>query len=329
MVYRPLLLLVSSWLLSACAGNGNSPADSGGRAETSGADALDAAAGGLPDASRDDVGTGEALHLLHDATAGDTHGASDDARDSPETAADAALVVKPGAFAQGIFASVKGDTIPYQLLVPERTVAQERYPLLVFLHGMGELGTDNASQTINFPMQWVTGQNAVDHPAFVLAPQCPPNNSWVDWSYPSADRAVQSIEPTSPTRLALELVDAIVATYPVDPKRIYVTGISLGGEGAFEMVSRRPDLFAAAVPVCGIADSSTADRVKNTAFWVFHGALDDVNPPVYAKGMVTALQAAGAKVKYTEYADLGHEIWTRAYAEPGLLAWLFAQKKAP
>ena len=114
---------------------------------------------------------------------------------------------------------------------------------------------------------------------------------------------------------------------PIDAKRVYVTGLSMGGYGTWDLLARKPELFAAGVPVCGGADEATAEAVKGVPVWAFHGAKDGVVKPARSKNMVAALEKAGAKPKFTEYPTVGHDAWNPAYKDPAMFAWLFAQKK--
>ncbi|RYF89984.1 MAG: hypothetical protein EOO03_04720 [Chitinophagaceae bacterium] len=128
-------------------------------------------------------------------------------------------------------------------------------------------------------------------------------------------------------QLANKLLHNLMEQYPVQKKRVYVAGLSMGGMGTFELVARNPKLFAAAIPICGGGDVATASKLKKPKWWVFHGAKDNVVPPVYSQEMVAALQAAKASVKFTLYPEANHNSWDPAFAEPTLLSWLFAQKK--
>jgi predicted peptidase len=233
---------------------------------------------------------------------------------------------KKGVFLQKVYQSENGSTIPYRLRIPENTNPDQRYPLLVFLHGAGELGDDNVRQLANFPANFLNPQNKEEYAMFVLAPQCPSHDAWA--SFPNYPYTAQTSEnPTTAMRLTIELIENLLAEYNIDPDRVYVTGLSLGGEGTFDIVSRRPDLFAAAVPICGIADVEKAESMKDVPFWVFHGEKDDINSVDYSRAIVKALVAAGAAPRYTEYEDAGHSIWNNAYNEPDLLPWLFSQRK--
>ena len=115
--------------------------------------------------------------------------------------------------------------------------------------------------------------------------------------------------------------------YSIDPQRIYLTGLSMGGYGTWDLLARKPDLFAAGVPVCGGGDESTAEQIANIPIWVFHGDLDSAVPVSRSRTMVEALKKAGGHPKYSEYPGVEHNSWDKAYADPELMKWLFAQKR--
>jgi predicted peptidase len=128
--------------------------------------------------------------------------------------------------------------------------------------------------------------------------------------------------------MVLELVEKMLKDHPdIDPNRVYITGLSMGGFGTFDLLMRRPDLFAAGLPLCGGGDPRYADKIKNIPLWVFHGGLDDVVAPRCSRRIVEALEKIGGKVKYTEYSTMYHDIWNVTYYNPAVLEWLFAQKK--
>ena len=127
--------------------------------------------------------------------------------------------------------------------------------------------------------------------------------------------------------LLIELLAEAERMFPIDPDRIYVTGLSMGGFGTWDLIARFPDRFAAAVPVCGGGDPGTAPLIRDLPVWAFHGALDRVVPPSNSRVMVRALQEAGARPGYSEYPDVGHNSWTKAYEDPYLLPWLFEQHR--
>jgi predicted peptidase len=222
------------------------------------------------------------------------------------------------------YQDASGKTLPYRLMRPAKVEDGERYPLVVFLHGAGERGTDNEKQLIHGVPQFVA--NREKYPCFLIAPQCPEKARWVevDWG---ADSHRIPKEPSEPARLTLELIDTLSKELPIDSKRVYVTGLSMGGYGTWDLVARRPDRFAAGAVVCGGADETTAEAIKHVPVWVFHGAKDGAVKPARSRRMVEALKGAGARPRYTEYPDVGHDSWNPAYKDPELFAWMFAQEK--
>lgn len=225
-----------------------------------------------------------------------------------------------------------GDTLLYRLLLPENYDAGKKYPLVFFLHGAGERGNDNEAQLVHGAKLFLDPATRKNYPAIVVFPQCPKNSFWsnVDFKMENGKREFYfktDGEPTLAMKLAKELLYFIEKTYPVNKKKIYAGGLSMGGMGTFEIVRRNPKLFAAAFPICGGANPATAPQLKKVNWWVFHGAKDDVVPPSLSEKMVEALRTVKAAVKFTLYPDANHNSWDAAFAEPELLAWLFAQKK--
>ena len=162
------------------------------------------------------------------------------------------------------------------------------------------------------------------HRPIVIVPQCPENESWGNFS--SEDISLQAT-PTQAMKLLIELINQAISTLPIDTSRIYITGLSMGGFGTFDAISRHPDLFAAAVPVCGGGDSSIASSFSNVPIWIFHGALDEAVHPYFANTMYEALRKAGANPGFTMYPETGHFSWIAAYSDLNMMDWLFRQKK--
>ena len=146
----------------------------------------------------------------------------------------------------------------------------------------------------------------------------------MDWA---AKKGSAAKDPSTPMRLALAAFDGVRKEFNVDPKRLYITGLSMGGYGTWDAIARHPTLFAAAVPVCGGGDESTAPLIKDLPIWCFHGGADKTVPPERSRNMIEALKQAGGHPRYTEYPGVGHNSWDKAYAEPELPTWLFAQKR--
>lgn len=224
------------------------------------------------------------------------------------------------------------DTLPYRLLLPENYEASKKYPLVFFLHGAGERGNDNEKQLVHGAKLFLKEEVRRDYPAIVVFPQCPQNSFWsnVDFRMENGKRVFgfkAQGEPTIAMKLAQELLYSIIKDYPVNKRQVYAGGLSMGGMGTFEIVRRNPRLFAAAFPICGGGEPTTASVMKKTKWWVFHGGKDDVVPPELSEKMVDALKAAKAAVKFTLYPEANHNSWDPAFAEPELLSWLFKQKK--
>jgi predicted peptidase len=155
------------------------------------------------------------------------------------------------------------------------------------------------------------------YPCFVMAPQCPRSDGWSSYSG----------RPTSTLRLTLEAVEALGRELPLDRTRLYLVGVSMGGRGVWDTVLARPELFAAAVPICAAGDPTDLRRIKHLPVWCFHGGADTTVPVDYARRMTAALRKLGGNVKYTEYPGVGHDSYRNAFREPELLPWLFAQRK--
>ena len=219
-----------------------------------------------------------------------------------------------------------GETLPYRLLKPKAYDPGQAYPLVVFLHGMGERGSDNVSQLVNGVSEFLASDAAMDRfPAVVIAPQCPDGEDMNEASWSNWRDETPAI--TGPTRLVLEIVAVVREQFTIDSDRMYIGGLSMGGFGTWNVIQECPDLFAAAFPICGGGDPKKAERIAKLPLWVFHGAKDETVPPQRSRDMVRAIQEAGGHPGYSEYPDVGHDSWTNAFEEPRLLAWLFSQKR--
>jgi predicted peptidase len=230
-------------------------------------------------------------------------------------------------FSARTFAGARGS-LSYRILAPAALEQGRTYPLVLFLHGAGERGDDNQAQLRHGSRLFLDAGSRARFPAFVVFPQCPGNARWVevDWGQPSPHR--QPVEPSVPMSLVLELVPDLQKTLPIDAARLYVMGLSMGGFGTWDIIARQPDWFAAAVPICGGADVSTAPKLVHMPLWAFHGDKDTVVKTARSRSMMAALKQAGGAPKYTEWPGVAHDAWSPAFADQGLLPWLFAQKKA-
>jgi predicted esterase len=204
--------------------------------------------------------------------------------------------------------------LPYRLSTPANYTAAQRYPLVMFLHGAGEVGTDNAKQLSVWPnaMVYISYQRQQTSPLFFVAPQCPSDGWW-----PNAKQLGQ----------LLNLFDALAAEFSIDTNRIYITGLSMGGMGSWGLLEQRPWYFAAAMPICGNGNNAAARTFKDVAIWNFHAADDGSVAIAGSRTMIAAIRQAGGHPLYTEYASGGHGIWPEAYATPGLVDWTLTQRR--
>src|SRR4249919_3258691 len=188
----------------------------------------------------------------------------------------------------------KGDTLNYRQLYPDSDTLR-KYPLVIFLDGSGERGSDNEAQLKWGVMNFATDQMMALHPAIVIAPQCPEKLSWSNFSRSETISDTRLLpEPSKPMELIIELIHQLEKTMPVDTNRIYITGLSMGGFGTYDAIERYPNLFAAAMPVCGGGDISKASTISHIPIWIFHGAEDATVNPAFSLDMAQVLTKSGA-----------------------------------
>jgi predicted peptidase len=223
----------------------------------------------------------------------------------------------------------EGDTLPYRLFIPPSYEPRDRYPLVLFLHGSGERGTDNTRQITDQCVADVLSRPQVQkhHPAFVVVPQAPEAAQWGFY-----------IGDSTPADLAVGIVRQLEHQFSIDPNRIYLTGFSMGGMGTFYLLARYPGLFAAAVPLAGGGDPAIAREITRIPLWAFHGDHDNFVPisgpvrdglAVYnTQDMIAALRAAGGAPRFTVMEAYGHMIPCWVFRKGKLLEWLFSQQRS-
>jgi predicted peptidase len=224
----------------------------------------------------------------------------------------------------------RGDfTMPYRLFRP---VSKDKLPLVVYLHGSGGQGDDNQKQlglgnTFSTRV-WLLPENQKQFPCYVVVPQT--DRGWARYDMSVGPQGPPKILPGmgDGNRLVLEIIAALQREFPIDERRIYVTGQSMGGLGVWNIMSNRPGFFAAAVPCCGSRGVDDGAASPSTPLWAFHGAADQVVPVSISRDRIAARRKAGAHPLYTEYADVDHNVWEWAYTEPELVKWVFAQKRS-
>ena len=181
-----------------------------------------------------------------------------------------------------------------------------QWPLLLFLHGRGESGDVIELVKKNGPPKMI--EFGREFPFIVVSPQCPAEQDW-------------SVDVLN------MLLGEMTSHYKVDTNQIWVSGLSMGGKGTWDLALANPGKFAAIVPICGWTDTSKAALLKDLPIWVFHGAKDDIVPLTASEEMVNALKSLGSPVKFTVYPDAGHDSWTETYDNPELWKWLEEQKR--
>lgn len=197
----------------------------------------------------------------------------------------------------------------YLLYLPKDYNEDKAWPLMVFLHGAGERGNNLEQVKLHGPPKLIAeGQ---DFEFIIVSPQCPADKWWV-----GMDSHI------------IALVDEMMEKYKVDANRVYLTGLSMGGYGTWNVAGNDPERFAAIVPICGGSKSLLAARLKNVPIWAFHGEKDNVVPMSESVQMVDAVNAAGGQAKLTLYPEAGHDSWTQTYANPELYTWLLSHSKS-
>jgi predicted peptidase len=227
--------------------------------------------------------------------------------------------------------TVGGAQYRYQVYLPANYSVEQAWPVILYLHGVGERGNDGLRQTlIGLPAAIRTA--AARYPAIVVMPQVPPDSNWIG----------------TPGDAAMAALDRTLAEFRTDSARVYLTGLSMGGNGAWNLAYRFPERFAALVAVCGFVSSASpavpgsrpavptdggdafatlARRLGTLPVWIAHGEIDPVVPVSESRRAAEALRAAGGNVRYVEYPGIGHGVWEPTYASPQLVGWLFAQRR--
>jgi hypothetical protein len=216
------------------------------------------------------------------------------------------------------FVNSKGETLLYRILKPLDYDTTKKYPLVVSLPYGGQPATDTIRQIEGAAAAELLSidSNRKKYPAFIFIPHCPPGGGW--GGVPNS----KSIDS-----LVFDAISSLNTQYKIDSNRRYVTGISRGGYGVWNFICKRPDLFAAAIPVCGSADPALASKAISVAVWAFHGKNDQNVPVTGSRYMINAMRSAGGHPLYTEFPDDAHNIWYKTSITPGLWDWLFSQKK--
>jgi len=225
-----------------------------------------------------------------------------------------------------VYTNAAGKVFRYRWAEPAQAEPGKRYPLVILLHGAGERGTDNRKQLVWGATPLLAYMREKKIEGYFLAGQVPEGKRWVEKDWSALAHRMDK-HPSETMGLLLEYVDRIREALPIDPSRIYVTGVSMGGYGTWEFAQRRPELVAAAMPCCGGGDTHEAWRLREVPIWAWHGTADTAVPVTRSRDMVSALWAVDGNIRYTEIPGCGHGVWGPAYSSREALDWFFSQRK--
>jgi len=249
-----------------------------------------------------------------------------------------------------IFSYVYNDyTLTYRLFIPDRFNDETDYPLIICLHGAGERGNaDKPVKEYELGIMWARKESQIKNPCFILVPLCPKKKLWVNTDFNKGSYNIDEVPISNELISIRNLIQDLVEKYPIDIKKIYIIGISIGAFGVWDMIIRFPDLFAAAVPLSGAGDPAKASRINHIPIWNFHGEWDFYVPVKGSRQMINALEKTGCsfvhtkkiskkRLKriieegaihlYTEFSMTWHVIWKKAFSNELLRYWLFHQVK--
>lgn len=220
------------------------------------------------------------------------------------------------------------DTLNYRILKPLNYNPNKQYPVHLFLHGSGERGNDNSSQLTHGGKLFLKKENREKYNSWVIFPQCSKNDRWPSLSSDQWDKSFNNnnSKPNKSLGLVIRLMDKFIEKNQVDKQRIYLSGLSMGGMGTFEILFRRPNMFAAATPICGNGIPQLAKLYADKVpLWIFHGSDDNVVSPKYSLAMAKAIIEAGGSPKMTLYENTGHGSWNNAFEEKDFLKWIHSK----
>lgn len=232
-------------------------------------------------------------------------------------------------FAAKTHVTSDGYRLNYRIYVPDSYTAEKQYPVLLFMHGAMYIGDDNTAQLGTGVTEGFAMTSCGIYDCIVIAPQCPTGNKWVDvatWN--DCSYSTDAIPESDELKAVMDLLGTIKKTYSTDERRYYVTGLSMGGFATWDLITRHPDVFAAAVPVCGGADYRKAELIRDMPIWTFHGLKDPTVPCTGTQKMVAELKALDApNLKFTEFPDKEHDIWYMVYSSFLTWQWMFSKVK--
>jgi predicted peptidase len=217
------------------------------------------------------------------------------------------------------------ETLSYRILKPLNYNSNKQYPVHLFLHGAGERGNDNVSQLVHGGKLFLKKENREQYNSWVIFPQAP-KNDW--WGYKDPYKFDYNVKESKAMSLVVKLMDDFTQRKDVNPNKVFVSGLSMGGMGTFVILNLRPEMFAAATPICGDGDPSLVSNYsKKVPVWIFHGSDDTVVSPKKSLKMAKAIIENGGSPKITFYENVGHDSWNNAFAEKNFLKWIHSKSK--
>lgn len=221
---------------------------------------------------------------------------------------------------------IKGkDTLKYRILTPINYNQKNIYPVHLFLHGAGERGNDNELQLVHGAKLFLKKENREKYSSWVIFPQSP-KNDW--WGYEDPYKFDYKVTKSKAMDLVVKLMDDFIKRKDVDANKVYVSGLSMGGMGTFVILNLRPNMFAAATPICGDGEPSSVNNyAKKIPIWIFHGSDDTVVSPKNSLKMAKAIIENGGSPKMTFYENVGHNSWNNAFKEKDFLKWIHSKSK--
>jgi len=243
----------------------------------------------------------------------------------------------------------QGVTLPYRIFTPKNYEPNKSYPIVLCLHGAGERGTDNVKNVIKHDLgvSWAKEEVQSKYPCFILVPQCPEKMKWNYVNFGQGSFSIDSLSVGKELLTTIDLLDSLIQKYNINEKRQYVTGLSMGGYGTWDLITRYPNRFAAAVPMSGAGDPTKVKLFKNLPIWFFHNTNDKIVPVTGSRDMLQGMKAQSLKVFetqgkslkeitkkikkstriYTEASQGNHGPWEIWFNDPNLHNWLFSQTK--
>lgn len=231
---------------------------------------------------------------------------------------------------EGVWIEQYEKGLPYKIYFPKGFFnSGKQFPLVLFLHGAGERGNDNENQLTHIAPILSSQSVQEKYPSILVFPQCPKDGYWAHVNRGDGIWTVKSSEhPTKAMSKVIGMLESLLPNEAIDNDRIYLSGLSMGGFGSFDLLSRKPNTFAAAVTICGGADLAKVSNYKHVPIWNAHGTKDPVVPVALSRDLVESLENVGGNIKYTEYPDGDHLVWDNIYNNPELIPWLFSQKRS-